>query len=67
MVIARTIMQQKKKPLVNPEFPQVPKPEVKPPVDPEDPLPPPEDPDYIPEEDPFENPPYEVPPPAEGP
>lgn len=42
-------------------------PEIQEPVDPEEPIIPEEDPDIIPDEDPFENPPYEVPPPAEGP
>jgi hypothetical protein len=43
-------------------------PDIEQPFDPEEPiLPPEEDPDIIPDEDPFETPPYEVPPPAEGP
>lgn len=42
-------------------------PEIAPPVDPEDPVIPVEDPDIIPDEDPFENPPYEIPQPGEGP
>lgn len=42
-------------------------PEVEPPSDPEEPLIPVEDPDIIPEEEPFETPPYEIPPPGEGP
>jgi hypothetical protein len=59
----------KKKP---PERPiETPAPEIQPeiemPVDPENPLTPQEDPDIIPFEDPYETPPYEVPPPAEGP
>ena len=37
------------------------------PVDPEDPIIIENDPDFIPDEDPFETPPYEMPPPAEGP
>lgn len=51
------------------EVPQTPlKPEVKPPDDPEEPfIIPEEDPDFIPEEEPFEEPPYEVPSPGEGP
>ena len=50
------------------------KPEIKPYPDPDEPTIPPEEPvmpgenpDLIPEEDPFETPPYEVPPPGEGP
>lgn len=42
-------------------------PEIEPPFDPEEPFVPEEDPDLIPDEDPFETPPYEVPPPGEGP
>jgi hypothetical protein len=42
-------------------------PELEPFFDPEEPMIPEEDPDIIPDEDPFETPPYEVPPPAEGP
>lgn len=41
--------------------------EVPKPSDPEEPLLPDENPDVIPEEEPFSTPPYEVPPPAEGP
>ena len=41
--------------------------EIEPLIDPEEPLNPPEGPDLIPEEDPFENLPYEMPPPGEGP
>ena len=41
--------------------------EVPKPLDPEEPLLPEDNPDVIPEENPFETPPYEVPPPAEGP
>lgn len=43
------------------------KPEIPVPADPEEPLIPVEDPEIIPDEDPFENPPYEVPEPGEGP
>lgn len=43
-------------------------PEMEPPLDPEDPVIPVEDPDIIADEDPFENPPsFEVPEPGEGP
>ena len=43
-------------------------PEIPLPFDPEDPVLPVEDPEIIPEEDPFETPPpFEIPPPAEGP
>lgn len=43
-------------------------PEIKPGIDPDNPVIPPEDPDIIPDEDPFESPPpFEIPPPAEGP
>jgi len=42
-------------------------PEIRLPVDPEEPVVPVEDPDIIPDEDPFENPPYEIPEPGEGP
>jgi len=42
-------------------------PEIEPPADPEEPIIPEEDPDIIPDENPFETPPYEIPPPAEGP
>ena len=42
-------------------------PDIEPPDDPEQPFIPLEDPDSIPDEDPFETPPYEIPPPAEGP
>lgn len=41
--------------------------EIEPPSDPEVPIFPEEDPDIIPDEDPFENPPTEVPPPGESP
>jgi hypothetical protein len=56
-----------KKPKIIPEVPTSPFPEQEPIVDPEEPLVPEESPDYIPEEDPFETPPFEVPPPGEGP
>ena len=42
-------------------------PEINPVIDPEEPIAPIEDPDVIPDEDPFETPPYEIPPPGEGP
>ena len=43
-------------------------PEIEPSVDPEEPLiPPEEDPDLIPDDDPYKTPPYEIPPPGEGP
>ena len=43
-------------------------PVVKPVVEPEEPIPPGEDPEIIPDEDPFENPPpFEIPEPGEGP
>lgn len=41
-------------------------PEVVPQSDPEEPVLP-EEPDFEPEEDPYETPPFEVPPPGEGP
>ena len=41
-------------------------PEIEPPVDPEDPVIPIEDPVIIPDEAPFENPPTEIPEPGEG-
>jgi hypothetical protein len=56
-----------KKPKIAPEVPSAPFPEQVPIVDPEDPLVPEEGPDFIPEEDPFETPPVEIPPPGEGP
>ncbi|WP_460551083.1 hypothetical protein [Ferruginibacter profundus] len=43
------------------------KPEIELPIDPEAPLIPEEDPDIIPEENPFETPPFELPEPGEGP
>jgi hypothetical protein len=42
-------------------------PEIIPALDPEEPLIFPEEPDYFPDEDPDETPPFEVPPPGEGP
>lgn len=42
-------------------------PDIKTPVDPEEPCIPEEDPDMIPDEDPYITPPEEVPSPAEGP
>jgi hypothetical protein len=61
-------MQKSKTPSKSPEVePPEKTVEVPKPIDPEEPLLPDEDPDIIPEEEPFENPPYEVPPPAEGP
>ncbi|HMU46833.1 MAG TPA: hypothetical protein PKC72_10720 [Chitinophagaceae bacterium] len=57
-----------KKTKKNSEIPDpVKMPEKEKPVDPEEPLIPEEDPDILPEEDPFENPPYEMPAPGEGP
>jgi hypothetical protein len=53
----------KKYPAPPPDFPLPEKhPETAKPVDPEE-----EDPDYIPDEEPDTLPPYEVPPPGEGP
>lgn len=46
--------------------PQI-QPEIDLPVDPEDPFQPGDDPEIIPFEEPFEPPPYETPPPGEGP
>ena len=61
-------MQKSKTPIKLPEIePPEKTVEVPNPIDPEEPLLPNEDPDIIPEEEPFETPPYEVPPPAEGP
>jgi hypothetical protein len=57
-----------KKKHINPEVPKPNPPEFQPGEDPSIPLLPEEEPDIIPEEDPFENPPpYEVPPPGEAP
>lgn len=61
---------QKKKPFLPEVVPEVsPKtfPEFIPVDDPEEPLMPIEDPDFIPEENPFETPPEEIPPPGEAP
>jgi len=50
------------------EFPKPEQPpEIKPPVDPEEPFLPEEDPEIIPWEDPFESPPEELPELGEGP
>jgi len=50
------------------EIPQPGKiPEMEPYADPEEPLAPEENPDQIPDLDPDEKPPYEIPPPGEGP
>ena len=43
------------------------KPEIIPPFDPEEPFVPEENPDIEPDENPFETPPYEIPPPGESP
>jgi hypothetical protein len=42
-------------------------PELEPPFDPEEPIVPEEDPEIIPDENPYETPPYEIPEPGEGP
>ncbi|MFN5422423.1 MAG: hypothetical protein ACK5AO_04075 [bacterium] len=64
----RSFLLHPKKPVTIPEVtPPDKTPEVEPLVDPEEPLVPEEDPDIIPEEKPFETPPYEVPEPGEGP
>jgi hypothetical protein len=61
-------MQKSKTPIKLPEVePPEKTVEVPKPIDPSPPLTPEENPDTIPEEEPFETPPYEVPPPAEGP
>ncbi|MBI1344247.1 MAG: hypothetical protein GC171_15090 [Terrimonas sp.] len=61
-------MAEKKKPGIKPEIPKHPVvPEIDPEQLPEYPETPEEDPDAIPDEDPFETPPYEIPPPGEGP
>ena len=61
-------MAKKKEPGKPPENPSPEKyPEIKPQADPEEPIIPGKDPDIIPIEEPFETPPYEIPPPAEGP
>ena len=63
-----TIMPKKIKPDKPFEIPSPQKhPEINPVIDPEEPIVPMEDPDIIPDEDPFETPPYEIPPPGEGP
>ena len=64
-----SVMPKKKQPGKPSEIPLPEKhPEIKPPVDPEEPLSTPEeDPEIIPEEEPVEPPPYEVPPPGERP
>lgn len=50
-----------------PEAPsEPPSPEIKPVKEPENPVAPEEDPDMIPDKDPVETPPYEIPPPGEG-
>jgi hypothetical protein len=41
-------------------------PEIKSPTDPQEPIIPREDPDGVPYEEPFETPPYEIPPPEES-
>lgn len=57
-----------KKTGTEPEVPMPHKvPEVGPVFDPEEPLQPDESPEIIPDEDPYETPPVEVPPPGEGP
>ena len=61
-------MAKKLVPLAPSEFPDPDKyPETKPAFEPNEPIPPEEDPDSIPDEDPFENPPHEIPVPGEGP
>jgi hypothetical protein len=56
---------------IKPGKPEIPSPEkhpeIDPPFDPEEPIIPEEAPDIIPDEDPFETPPHEIPPPGEGP
>ena len=57
-----------KKKHINPEIPKPGYPKIKPGEEPVIPLKPEEEPDIIPEEDPFESPPpNEIPPPGEGP
>ncbi len=62
-------MLKKKKKIDTPA--EIPKPKKEPdvaaPIDPEQPLLPEEDPGIIPEENPFETPPFEIPAPGEGP
>jgi hypothetical protein len=61
-------MQKDKTPIKSPEIIRPEKiVEVPKPIDPSEPLIPDEDPNTIPEEEPFETPPFEVPPPAEEP
>ena len=61
-------MPNKKKPDKSIEIPMPKKePEIILPLDPEDPSIPTEDPDILPEENPFETPPFEIPEPGEGP
>jgi hypothetical protein len=62
-------MPKKKKPDKNPEIPSPKKiPETAPVIDPEEPAIPQEDPDIVPDENPFQNPaPFEMPEPGEGP
>lgn len=52
-------------PIERPEIPR--QPEIQEPVDPGEPTIPQEDPDIIPDEGPYIEPPSEVPPPADGP
>jgi hypothetical protein len=56
---------------IKPGTPEIPSPgkhpEIDAPFDPEEPVIPEEAPDIIPDEDPFETFPYEIPPPGEGP
>jgi len=63
IVMAKKIKPDKPLEIPSPEG----KPEIDPIIDPEEPLIPTENPDIIPDEDPFETPPYEIPPPGEGP
>ena len=69
-MFSQNIMEKKKQPDQPLEIPSpAHKPEIEPPVDPEEPIsiPPEEIPDIIPEEDPYEDFPYEAPPLGEGP
>ena len=64
----RSFLFHPKKPITIPEVsPPTKSPEVEPLIDPEEPLIPKEEPDTIPEENPYVTPPYEVPEPGEGP
>ncbi len=64
----RLSMPTKKKPGMPSEIPAPHKqPDISEPTDPEEPIIPKEDPDIIPDEEPFETPPYEIPQPGEGP